>query len=212
MAISVLEWQNGDIGKRDYEYFIMLKNFAYHDDPLFVMPNGRGSGFYLKLTNKMGLSFIIEGEFYARLNEAQTARPGQNIDDILMPYVREFPNIPEFPHNIDAQEFQMPQQPNPPQLHIVIQPPVVLEIAPEREGQDFDQNGRNVVMSADITQNVNIPIEPPRDNMVQDENAVPIEPMPLEEALPLIDEILHDEEEERNIELIFVEDNNLEII
>lgn len=205
MAISVLEWQNGDTGKRDWDYFIMMKNFAYYQDPLFVAPNMRGSGFYLKLMNRMGLSFVIEGEFYCRLNDVQVARPGQNIDDIAMPYAQESPNAPGFPHNINAREFQMPSQPNPSQLHLVIQPPVAVEIAPEREnGQDFDQNGQNVNMSADINQTVNIPIEPPRDNKPQDQNTVPIEPM------PLIEEEISTDEEDRNIELIFVEENILD--
>lgn len=213
MAISVLEWQNGDLGKKNFEDFLMMRHLNYPDDPLYVTPNGRGSGFQILLKNKMGLGWQVEGEFYGRQNEVQEARPGQVIDDILMPYVVEFPNIPngmEFP-NIQAEEFQ-PLQQNPPPLLMLIQPPAVAEREPDRANrQNLDGNGQVVNMSADMNPIMNAPLEPSQ-NRVQDNNIVqiqpiPIEPMPLGEALPLIDEVLN-ENEDQNVELIFVEERN----
>ena len=186
----------------------MMRNFNYQDDPLYVTPNGRGNGLYLKLQNKMGLGWQVEAEFYGRQNEAPEVRPDQVIDDILLPYVDNFPYVP-FP-NVNAVEFQLVQQ-NPQQQMVAIQPPVVAEHEANREiRQDFENNGQDTTMSADTSPIRNLPIEPPRENMVQDENVVQnepitIQPMPLSEALPLIDEVLN--EEDNNVHLIFVEEH-----
>ena len=210
MSFSVLEWQNGDQGQRDWNYFIMMKNFMFPNDPIFVIPNERESGFWIKLQNRMGLSWQVEGEFYARRQELQEARPDQNIDHILMPYVNEFPNVPnEFP-NVNAQEFRMPENPMdqmPMDLNQLLAQPIEQDQNP---GQNFEDNGRIVNMSADIVPNQNLPIEPPRNESGQNNGIVPIEPIPEAEVLPMIDELLQENEEDQNIELIFIEENDID--
>lgn len=208
MSFSVLEWQNGDQGQRNWEYFLLMKNFMYVNDPILVIPNERQSGFWIKLKNRMGSGWQVEGEFYMRRQELIEARPDQNVDHILMPY--EFPNVQnEFP-NVNAPEFRMPENPAnrmPIEFNRLVPQSIEQEQNP---GPDFVDNGRIVNMSADITQNQNPPIGPPRNERVQNDGIVPIEPAPEAVVLPMMEELLPENEEDQNIELIFIETNDID--
>ena len=163
----------------------------------------------------MGFGWKIEGEFYGRRSEVPEARPGQHIDDILMPYIQEFPNVPEFP-NANAPEFHMPvvYVEEPPMQVAIQQPPP--EANPE-EGlvQNRDQDPHMIKMSADMNQNQDLQMDQPQQNMEEEIPRVPIEPVPIEPIpfdgnLQLIDEILQENEDERDIELMLVEHQELD--
>ena len=184
----------------------MMKNFVYQNDPIYVKPNTHGSGLIVKLQNKMGLAWKAEAEFYGRRSEIQEARPGQFIDDLLMPYVNEFPNIPEFPV-INAATQPMPMLQileQPMQVEIPQQPPQV----EQNFGQIMEQIPIIGNMSADNNQNPNPQVQQPQPDVVPIE-PIPLAELPLNEDIQLIDEILQ-ENEDRNIQLMFVEEQNLD--
>ena len=222
LALSVLEWQGGEEGKRNYEHYLLMKNFNYHGCPVVVIPNLRETGFTIRLRNKFGLNWQVNAEFYGQTVEA---RPGQEVDDIIYDFVREFPNV-------HAPEFHMPTQ----QPQIEHNPDLDIE-------QDFDQNGRIIPMSADINQNQiqNLPIGPPENGSMENndlielqpleniqmenvsnepqpvveipqENIVPIEPepMPAVQRDIIVDNVLHYREGDPNVNLLYIPDDEIE--
>lgn len=200
----------------------------YHEQPMFVIPNWRQNGFVLKFRNKMGLNWLVQAELYNRQNEIPEARQDQNIDDFIYNLANEFPNIGDFP-NINAPEFHMPRERQMPLEYVEIPPQPQQEPAQEQEppqnqapvqqliqepeinqllDQEFEQNGRLVDMPAGNIQ-PNIPIVAPMENLEQNPDIVPIEPMPIAQALPIIDNVLHYNEDD-NVNLMMVEEDDFE--
>ena len=139
-AIMWLPWFNGDAYHQSY---MIMRNFVMQDAACFVRPNLRRNGFDIKLRNRLGINYFIEGEFYARPGQV----PDDNGDIIVADYRQDQPNNVEMPENgmpiVFIEEPIVPDNNNEfnenPEQPMEAQEFIIIDVGPA-EQEDLPQN------------------------------------------------------------------------